>query len=163
MERSARFIVPEVRSVSNPSHICRAARMTGDLCHLTTKFWAEGPQICNLDLQREVMPHFSFFAVCNYGDCQAKIPFAVGLGKKLRKHFYEKHRLYCKAWKKGDFDSVEDLDNHLHFVHKDGLCYKCHTSFDLASALAMHVRNVLSTSRLFLLFSTLSEQDIMCS
>lgn len=108
------------------------------------KLWSEGPQICNID--PKVMPHFSFLAKCNY--CGEMIPFTTEVEREMRKHYNTKHRLYCNACKKGDFNTREELDTHLSAVHKDGICFKCHTSFKLASALAMHVSDLPRTQKL---------------
>jgi hypothetical protein len=114
--------------------------MAGELSHVTTKLWSEGPHIWGVD--PKVIPHFNFYAVCNDESCQETFPFAVGLGETMRKHYNAKHRLYCKACKKGDFNSRGDLEIHLCSVHKDGVCFMCHTSFDLPTALAMHVSSL---------------------
>lgn len=100
----------------------------------SSKFWSEGPLICNVD--PKVMPHFSFLAQCNY--CGEMIPFTSGVERDMRKHYNTRHRLYCKACKKGDFSTREELDRHLSAVHKDGICFICHVSFKLPSAVAMH-------------------------
>lgn len=99
------------------------------------KIWSEGPMICNVD--PKVMPHFSFHAKCNY--CLETVPFTTDLEVEMRKHYNLKHRLYCNACKKGDFSTREQLESHLSLFHKNGVCFNCHASFKLASAVAMHV------------------------
>ncbi|XP_024372927.1 uncharacterized protein [Physcomitrium patens] len=101
----------------------------------SVKLWSDSPQICNVDPQ--VMPHFSFHAKCNY--CEGIIPFTVEVERDMRKHYNSKHRLYCNACKKSDFNTKEELEAHLSTFHKDGVCFNCHGSFKLASAIAMHV------------------------
>ncbi|KAG0620216.1 hypothetical protein M758_4G198600 [Ceratodon purpureus] len=100
-----------------------------------SKLWSEGPIICNVD--PKVMPHFSFHAKCNY--CEEIIAFTTELEREMRKHYNLKHRLYCNACKKSDFNTREELNTHLSAFHKDGICFNCHASFKLASAVAMHV------------------------
>lgn len=100
------------------------------------QFWAQGPRICNVDSR--MMPHYKVQAVCNYCE-DFTIPFATGLGREMRKHYNETHRLLCKVCNRDNFGDKTELEVHALKNHPINLCSKCQAPFVLASAFAMHV------------------------
>ncbi|KAG0592487.1 hypothetical protein KC19_1G256300 [Ceratodon purpureus] len=127
--------------------------MADELSDVATKPWTEGPHFWGMD--PKVIAHFSFYAMCNYENCQEYFPFTVGLGEEMRKHYNAKHRLYCKACKK-DFNSKGELEIHLSTVHRDGVCFMCQASFDLPAPLAMHVSSLRTIHNILFCFPSIS-------